>query len=197
MAKSMAFMAPLRFCKCGSGCVKNGGASAARPTTHVNGLHRVTVTSAEPRGAIWKSAGSLTTWTKRASLMMIWSWTMLPALPSMRVRKERPKHIWESCGNRHRAHHHHFYQQQEVSLWLKINLLSKRYSMMKMETLCFVKITVRHEKSTRAQVSGWFWLCRTFWQGSNESYHWDHWTLTPTTISYSPPQQQSSAAQHE
>ena len=26
--------------------------SAARPTTHVNGLHRVTATSAEPRGAI-------------------------------------------------------------------------------------------------------------------------------------------------
>lgn len=52
MAKSMAFMAPLRFCKCGSGCVKNGGVSAARPTTHVNGLHRVTATSAEPRGAI-------------------------------------------------------------------------------------------------------------------------------------------------
>lgn len=47
-----AFMAPLRFCKCGSGCVKNGGVSAARPTTHVNGLHRVTATSAEPRGAI-------------------------------------------------------------------------------------------------------------------------------------------------
>ena len=46
------FMAPLRFCKCGSGCVKNGGVSAARPTTHVNGLHRVTATSAEPRGAI-------------------------------------------------------------------------------------------------------------------------------------------------
>lgn len=30
---------------------------------------------------------------------MIWSWTMLPALPSTRARKERPKHIWESCGN--------------------------------------------------------------------------------------------------
>ena len=45
-------MAPLRFCKCGSECVKNGGASAAKPTTHVSGLHRVTATSAEPRGAI-------------------------------------------------------------------------------------------------------------------------------------------------
>ena len=44
--------APLRSCKCGSGCVKNGGASAAKPTTHVSGLHRVTATSAEPRGAI-------------------------------------------------------------------------------------------------------------------------------------------------
>lgn len=35
-----------------SECVKNGGASAAKPTTHVSGLHRVTATSAEPRGAI-------------------------------------------------------------------------------------------------------------------------------------------------
>lgn len=52
MARSMAFTAPLRFCKCGSECVKNGGASAAKPTTHVSGLHRVTATSAEPRGAI-------------------------------------------------------------------------------------------------------------------------------------------------
>ena len=52
MARSMAFMAPLRFYKCGSECVKNGGASAAKPTTHVSGLHRVTATSAEPRGAI-------------------------------------------------------------------------------------------------------------------------------------------------
>lgn len=38
--------------KCGSECVKNGGVSAAKPTTHVSGLHRVTATSAEPRGAI-------------------------------------------------------------------------------------------------------------------------------------------------
>jgi len=30
---------------------------------------------------------------KRASLMMIWSWTMLPASPFMKVRKGRPKHI--------------------------------------------------------------------------------------------------------
>ena len=44
-------MAPPRSCKCGSECVKNGGVSAAKPTTHVNGLHRVTATSAEPRGA--------------------------------------------------------------------------------------------------------------------------------------------------
>ena len=38
--------------KCVSEYVKSGGASAARPTTHVSGLHRVTVTSAEPHGAI-------------------------------------------------------------------------------------------------------------------------------------------------
>ena len=37
---------------CVNECVKNGGASAARPTTRVSGLHRVTVISAEPRGAI-------------------------------------------------------------------------------------------------------------------------------------------------
>lgn len=30
---------------------------------------------------------------KRAFLMMIWSWTMLPALPFTRARKERPKRI--------------------------------------------------------------------------------------------------------
>ena len=35
-------------------------------------------------------------------------------------------------------------------LWLKINSLSKRYSMMKMETLYFVKITARHEKKHRS-----------------------------------------------
>lgn len=52
MVRSTASTAPLRSCKCGSGCVKNGGASAAKPTTHVSGLHRVTATSAEPRGAI-------------------------------------------------------------------------------------------------------------------------------------------------
>lgn len=52
MARSTAFTAPLRSCKCGSEYVKNGGASAAKPTTHVSGLHRVTATSAEPRGAI-------------------------------------------------------------------------------------------------------------------------------------------------
>lgn len=115
---------------------------------------------------------------------MIWSWMMLPALPSTRARKERPKHIWESCGNRHRAHRHHFYQQQEISLWPKINSLSKRYSMMKMEILCFVRLPWNTRKSTGAQGFGWFWLCRTFWQGSNEGYHWDHWTLTPTIISY-------------
>ena len=39
---------------------------------------------------------------------MIWSWMMLLALPSTRARKERPKPIWESCGNRHRAHRHHW-----------------------------------------------------------------------------------------
>jgi hypothetical protein len=33
---------------------------------------------------------------------------------------------------------------------LKRSSLSKRYSMMKMETLCFVKITVRHEKKHRS-----------------------------------------------
>ena len=36
------------------------------------------------------------------------------------------------------------------SLWLKINSLSKRYSMMKMEILCFVKFTVRREKKHRS-----------------------------------------------
>lgn len=52
MARSTDFMAPLRSCKCVNEYVKSGGASAARPTTHVSGLHRVTVISAEPRGAI-------------------------------------------------------------------------------------------------------------------------------------------------
>ena len=33
---------------------------------------------------------------------------------------------------------------------LKRSSLSKRYSMMKTETLCFVKITVRHEKKHRS-----------------------------------------------
>lgn len=37
-----------------------------------------------------------------------------------------------------------------ASLWLKTNSLSKRYSMMKMEILCFVKITVKHEKKHRS-----------------------------------------------
>ena len=45
-------MAPLRSCKCVNECVKNGGASAEELTMRVSDLHRVTVISAEPRGAI-------------------------------------------------------------------------------------------------------------------------------------------------